>query len=143
MAPAPLGLAYRIKEKNVGEAGRAVAAPYVVWDQEHVAVTANEALAAEASPGSDRSASVEAESFLQELLADGAVATKQVKAECEGAGISWPPSDGLRIVSALDPIKRRGRLAAGFGLSRECALTGAKMLTPARAAAPGLGLEKR
>jgi hypothetical protein len=56
MAPAPLGLAYRIKEKNVGEAGRAVAAPYVVWDQEHVAVTANEALAAEASPGSDRSA---------------------------------------------------------------------------------------
>ena len=84
MAPAPLGLAYRIKEKNVGEAGRAVAAPYVVWDQEHVAVTANEALAAEASPGSDRSASVEAESFLQELLADGAVATKQVKAECEG-----------------------------------------------------------
>ena len=119
--------------------------PRPMWSgtRKHVAVTANEALAAEASPGSDRSASVEAESFLQELLADGAVATKQVKAECEGAGISWPPSDGLRIVSALDPIKRRGRLAAGFGLSRECALTGAKMLTPARAAAPGLGLEKR
>ena len=37
LAPSPLGLAYRIKEKIVGEAGRTVTAPYVVWDQEHVA----------------------------------------------------------------------------------------------------------
>jgi putative DNA primase/helicase len=45
----PLGLAYRIREKTVGDPGLCIAAPYVVWDMEHVNVTANEALAADAA----------------------------------------------------------------------------------------------
>jgi putative DNA primase/helicase len=79
LAPPPLGLAYRIKEKIVGPPGRSVTAPYVVWDGEHVTVTADEALAADATKGGDTTASSEAEDFLRGLLAEGPVAAKQIK----------------------------------------------------------------
>jgi putative DNA primase/helicase len=39
LAPPPAGLAYRIREKVVGPAGAAVAAPYVAWDDQHVTMT--------------------------------------------------------------------------------------------------------
>jgi hypothetical protein len=89
LAPPPLGLAYRIKEKIVGQPGRSVTAPYVVWDGEHVTVTANEALAADATTGGNNTASSEAEDFLRELLANGPVAAKQIRANAEAAGLSW------------------------------------------------------
>ena len=88
LAPPPLGLAYRIKDKLVGEPGRLVTAPYVVWDLDHVTVTANEALAADATMGGDATAG-EADDFLRELLAKGPVSAKQVKADVEEAGLSW------------------------------------------------------
>jgi putative DNA primase/helicase len=89
LALPPQGLAYRIQEKIVGDVGRAVTAPYVVWDREHVAMTANEALAADATIGGDSSASAEAENFLRELLAEGPVAAKQIRADVEAAALSW------------------------------------------------------
>jgi putative DNA primase/helicase len=89
LAPPPLGLAYRIKEKIVGEPGRAVTAPFVVWDHEHVRVTANEALAADATTGGDSTASAEAEDFLRDLLAAGPVPAKQIRADVEAAALSW------------------------------------------------------
>ena len=51
LALPPPGLAYPIKENIVGNPGCAVTSPYVIWDAEHVALTANEALAADAGAG--------------------------------------------------------------------------------------------
>jgi putative DNA primase/helicase len=89
LAPPPLGLAYRIKEKLVGEPGRLVTASYVVWDLDHVTVTANEALAADATIGGDSTAKSEAENFLRELLAEGPVPAKRIRADVEAAALSW------------------------------------------------------
>jgi putative DNA primase/helicase len=88
LAPPPAGLAYRIKEKLVGRTGEAVAAPYVAWDEQHVTMTANEALASEAS--TDRGSTLaEAKEFLEELLAEGPVPSTQVQADAEAFGLSW------------------------------------------------------
>jgi putative DNA primase/helicase len=89
LAPAPAGLAYRIKEKIVGEPGKAITAPCVVWEPDTVLLTANEAMAADASAEGSRSALSEAEEFLRDLLSDGGVAAKAVKAEAQSAGLGW------------------------------------------------------
>lgn len=113
LAPPPLGLAYRIQEKIVGDAGRAVTAPYVEWDHEHVSLTANEALAAD--NGLDtRPASAEAEEFLREILSDGPVAAKQVKAECDAAGLSWATLRRAKDSLGIKPHKVKGEAHGGW-----------------------------
>jgi hypothetical protein len=108
LAPPPEGLAYRITEKIVGEPGLSILAPYVVWETEHVNVTANEAMAAD-NGHKDNSASVEAEDFLRDLLADGVMAQKKVKAEAEGAGLSWRTVRRAKNRLGIKPYKERGK----------------------------------
>ena len=88
LAAPPQGLAFRLKQKIVGEPGRGIVASCVEWEREPVTITANEALAAEAA-STGGCASGEAESFLQELLEAGPVPAKQVKTEADAAGLSW------------------------------------------------------
>ena len=88
LAAPPQGLAFRLKQKIVGEPGRGIVASCVEWEREPVTITANEALAAEAA-STGGSASGEAENFLQELLEAGPVPAKQVKTEADAAGLSW------------------------------------------------------
>jgi putative DNA primase/helicase len=84
----PGGLAYRIGVRFVGEHGE-IPAPYIVWEDKPVAITANEALAAARGDGRNRSATDEAGDFLREILADGPVPQKDVEAQADGAGLSW------------------------------------------------------
>jgi hypothetical protein len=113
LAPPPLGLAYRIKERIVGNPGRAITAPYVAWDAEHVDVTADQAMAADNSH-KDYSASVEAEDFLHEVLADGEMPQKKVKAEAEGAGLSWRTVRRAKDRLGIKPYKERGKEHGGW-----------------------------
>jgi putative DNA primase/helicase len=62
----------------------------VMWEAQPVTMTADEALAATAEVGEERSAVAEAKDFLGEILADGPVPSKQVKAEADSAGLMWP-----------------------------------------------------
>ena len=89
LAAPPQGLAFRLKQTIVGDLGKGIVASRVEWEQEPVTVTADEALAAEAAGAADTSSGVEAENFLQELLAEGPVPAKQVRADVEAAALSW------------------------------------------------------
>jgi putative DNA primase/helicase len=64
-------------------------APHVLWDSQHVKVTATEAMEAEAGGGSGRAARREAEDFLRERLAAGPVAQADLKDEAEANDISF------------------------------------------------------
>jgi hypothetical protein len=113
LAPPPPGLAYRIKEKIVGDPGQAITAPYVVWDDEHVALTADQAMAADGG-ADNRPATTEAEAFLRELLAEGKVVpAKQVRSECEQAGLSWSTVKRAKNRLGIKPEKERGKEGKG------------------------------
>jgi putative DNA primase/helicase len=88
LAAPPQGLAFSLKRTIVGEPGKGIVASCVDWEPEPVTITANEALAAEIGNTGNRP-SEEAESFLRELLSDGPVLAKQVKADADSAGLSW------------------------------------------------------
>ena len=89
LAAPPQGLAFRLKQTIVGDLGKGIVASRVEWEQEPVRITADEALAAEAGGAANTSSGVEAENFLQELLAEGPVPAKQVRADVEAAALSW------------------------------------------------------
>jgi hypothetical protein len=59
------------------------------WEPEPVSMTANDALAADAAGDSNRSAIDEAVEFLRDLLGEGSVPTREVKAEASSAGLTW------------------------------------------------------
>lgn len=88
LAAPPQGLAFSLQQTIVGEPGKGIVASRVDWERDPVTITANEALAAESGSAGHRP-SEEAESFLRELLADGPVPAKQVKADAEAAGLTW------------------------------------------------------
>ena len=104
LAAPPSGLAYRLKQTIVGD-GKGIAASRVDWEPEHVSITANEALAADA--GQSPRPCEEAEGFLKELLADGPIPAKQVKSDADAAGLSWATIRRAKNRLALT-IKREG-----------------------------------
>lgn len=77
------GVSYRIAEAAVDGLG---GIPYVIWDRDPVKVSADEALAP--AMGSE-STVADASEFLQEMLRDGPVPVKEIKAEATAAGITW------------------------------------------------------
>src|SRR5581483_5773631 len=86
---APLGkaLAFRLEQRLVGEP--AVVASAAVWDRAPVDMTADAALAAQAAGGGARSERDEAEEWLRERLAGGAVAVTELQTDADGAGLTW------------------------------------------------------
>jgi hypothetical protein len=88
MASKPQGLAYRLVQAFVdGASGQAIVASYVVWDNEPVTVSADEALRA-TDGGGDRSAATEAEEFLRDKLSAGPVPAKEAEEHARVIGIA-------------------------------------------------------
>ena len=85
LAAPPSGIAYRLRQTIVGHG---IVASRVDWEPEHVTITANEALAADAGNIGTRPCE-DAESFLRELLADGPVPAKQVRVDADSMGFTW------------------------------------------------------
>jgi len=82
LAEPPQGLAFRLEERIVGEG---IVTSRVDWEPEPIAMTADEALAGD---GKSSLALAEAVNFLQALLADGPVTSKQVEEEAREAGVA-------------------------------------------------------
>jgi hypothetical protein len=73
------GLAFRVEEEN--------GVPRLAWEPGAVALAANDVLG---NPEmKDQGERREAKEWLQDLLADGPVAVKQIQAEANAAGLSW------------------------------------------------------
>jgi putative DNA primase/helicase len=88
LAPAPQGLAFRLQQTIV-DPDRNIVSSCARWEPEPVSMTANDALAADVAGDSNRSAIEEAEEFLRDLLSEGPVSAKDVKAEANSAGLTW------------------------------------------------------
>lgn len=77
------GFAFRIEDATVS----GISTSRVIWEAEPVEKSADEALAGSGDP-SERTALTEACEFLEDLLAEGPVSAKAVKAEARDAGVA-------------------------------------------------------
>jgi hypothetical protein len=92
LAPDTKALSYAVNAVVVGqdeETGKDIWAPRVVWGLEHVEITATEAMEAEAAGKSGANSALAAgETFLANLLANGAVSKREVEEAAAAHGIS-------------------------------------------------------
>jgi putative DNA primase/helicase len=83
-------LAYGFSTKVVGQDAKSnapISAPYIVWDINHVDVTATEAMSA-ATEAKSPAARDAAKQFLRDLLADGPVKRTEIEEAADANGIS-------------------------------------------------------
>jgi hypothetical protein len=88
LATPPAGLAFRLRQTIIGGPDKAIVTSCVDWEPEHVNMTANDALEADAGSGDSYSARDEADSFLREVLSGGSLPAKEVKRQAEEVGIA-------------------------------------------------------
>jgi hypothetical protein len=86
LARPPQGLAFRLEQTTVADEG--VVTSRIVWDEELVKISANEALAADAAGTGSRTGKAEAIEFLEAALADGPLAVKQVDGMAREHGLT-------------------------------------------------------
>jgi AAA domain len=109
LAPAPQGLAYRLEQTIITNG---IVASRVGWETEPVAMTANQAMAADATGGEHQKAVDEAEKLLRDILAEGPVTAKQIKVEADGACIAWRTIK--RAKGKLGIISEKPDMASGW-----------------------------
>src|SRR5215831_7849424 len=107
LARPPQGLAYRIEEHLCGDAADGISAPRIVWEDEPVTMTANEALAADSAVPGTRTAKSEAMELLKEVLADGPMPAAQVVKIMSNHGLSEKPVRSARKALGVE-IDRDG-----------------------------------
>jgi putative DNA primase/helicase len=90
LGPKPSGLAYRVEGRTVeGKGDRLISTSGIVWTDEPVTLTADEALAAQASAGEDRTERDEATDWLLEALANGPRSRPELERRAKADGVSW------------------------------------------------------
>jgi putative DNA primase/helicase len=82
------GLAFRLEQQLIGD-GADILVSSIVWDGQPVTQTADEILAATDSGGVHGGAREEAAEWLEDLLAKGAMAVKDIQDQTEAAGLRW------------------------------------------------------
>ena len=86
LAPLGKGLAFRLEQRLVADG---IVGSSVAWETESVTITADQALQAADDRSGGGGAGADAEEFLREALAGGAVAVIDLKADAKEAGLSW------------------------------------------------------
>ena len=105
IAPIRHGLAYRIEGCLVEFEGQEIATSRIMYESTPITITADQALAAMEGNGQARTDKAEATDFLQDILANGALPAKQVKAEATEAGISAKSLRSAREALGIKPEK--------------------------------------
>jgi hypothetical protein len=85
LARPPQGLAFRLEQSLVDDG---IVASRILWEAEPVAITANEALAADAAGTETRTAKADAMQFLQAALADEPVPAAEVNRMAREHGLT-------------------------------------------------------
>ena len=91
LAPDKKALSYMTGLRKVGideETKKEIFAPYVLWGAEHVEITANEAMVAEAGGSRGRTERREAKEFLLDRLTDGPAKQEDILAEAAASDIA-------------------------------------------------------
>ena len=97
LAHTPQGLAFRLEQCLINDG---VVASQILWDAQPVAITANEALAADATGNETRTAKADAIEFLQAVLASGPVPAAEVNRMAREHGLT-----GKVIRSARESLR--------------------------------------
>ena len=95
------------------DTGELFDAPYIVWQDEYVDITASEAMRAVAGSNKKPAARSEAKEFLESMLANGAVDADEIEEAAEANGISgrtlWRAKKELKVIA-----KKKGRVSGGW-----------------------------
>jgi putative DNA primase/helicase len=113
LAPLGKGLAFRLEQRIIGDDGKGIVASSVVWEDQPVAITADEALAATDTAGDDRGR--EADDFLRDVLAKGEAAAAEIKREAQGAGLAWATVRRAQKRLGIRPVRRADSGGDGLG----------------------------
>jgi hypothetical protein len=109
LAPLGKGLAFRLEQRLVADG---IVGSSVAWETETVTITADQALQAADDRGGGGGAGADAEEFLREALAGGAVAVIDLNADAKEAGLSWATirraKDRLGVVAKRESHGRDG-----------------------------------
>jgi hypothetical protein len=112
LAPLGKGLAFRLEQRLIGDPGQGIVASSVVWETEPVTITADQALQAADDRCGGGGVGAEAEEFLRDALAGGAMAVMDLKADAKEAGLSWATirraKDRLGVVAERESYGRDG-----------------------------------
>jgi AAA domain-containing protein/primase-like protein len=115
LAPDLKGLRYGFGVKTVGhdtKLGKDIDAPYIVWHQQHVELTANEAM--QAAAGQSGYAKREAREFLLERLEAGPVASDDLFEEAKQNGISRATLNRVKKDLNIRSRKERGKTSGAW-----------------------------
>src|SRR5262245_52446833 len=104
LAPLGHGVAFRLEQRIIGDPAEPIVASSILWDDEPVTVSADQALQA-ADCSADRTAVTVGEEFLRSLLTDGPMATAEVKREANAAGLSWATVRRAQARLGIRPIR--------------------------------------
>ena len=107
IAPKPQGLAYRLAQKVVGEPDKRIIASFVVWDDQPVAMTADQAMATITETDEDRGALREAMDFLCEHLGRGWQNSEATIKAAAKAGIAERTLKRARAALKVNAMKSR------------------------------------
>jgi putative DNA primase/helicase len=114
LAPDKHALRFGVGTRHVGndrDTDVEIWAPHVVWDSEHVEVTATEAMeAAESGGASARARRKEAEEFLRSRLAGGPVLQKDIEEEAKANCISYRTLRRAQKDLGVRAAKQQGKL---------------------------------
>jgi putative DNA primase/helicase len=105
IAPIRHGLAYRIEGCLVEFEGTEIATSRIMYESNPITITADQALAALAAAGENRSEKSEAIDFLTDALRGGPVSANDIKKEAADAGISPKSLRSAREALGIKPEK--------------------------------------
>lgn len=105
IAPIRHGLAYRIEGCLIEFEGKEIATSRIMYESAPITITADQALAAMEGNGQARTDKAEASDFLQDILANGPLPARQVKADAIEAGISAKSLRSAREALGIKPEK--------------------------------------
>lgn len=89
LAPEPAGLSFTVEGALVDGGHGSIPTSRLVFTDDVVTVTADEALAAQSTAGEERTARDEAIDWLQEALADGARPRRELEQQAKADGVPW------------------------------------------------------
>ena len=95
------GLAYQVRSVTLDNG---ISTSRVEWETEPVSITADEAMRPTVSDEEGESMA-DAKAFLIGLLADGAMPSKQVRADADGAGYSWRTIQRAQKSLGIEAVK--------------------------------------
>lgn len=98
------GLSFTVEAAKIPSATGMVETSRILWGQEAVTVTADEAVASISNP-EEHSDMQDAKAFLRDLISAGPVPSRQIRADAEGAGYSWRTIQRAQKALGIDAVK--------------------------------------